>query len=233
LLDDAFVTIPPAYQDEWFGNLFRGHGRDPSWLASLLASDSYMEGYSARRLWQYAATLPDPELARRMRKHATDEARHSKIFSRATLKTFPTLEAPEIRVQLDGNAPNLKAEQLYLEAGWWPSEEEILTSMILVNLFEIKALVLGLMTKPLVIAHAPEANRTILRKMFDAIIRDEADHIDYSADYLERACRSGKRGLVGAALREFTGTMNELTYRELDEPTHLDGVASFPNVIGA
>jgi len=155
------------------------------------------------------------------------------MFARAILKAFPALENRDIRAQLYSNAPDLTAEHLYLEDVWLPTEEETLTSLILVNLFEIKALVLGLMIKPLVVAHAPEANRVVLRKMLDAIITDEANHIDYSADYLELACSSSKGGLVGAALRDFTHTMNDLTYRELDDPTHVDGAASFPGAIGA
>lgn len=216
LLDAAFSEIPPQFEEPWFGNLFRHRGRDPTWVASLLASDSYMEGYSAKRLWQYAAQLGDEKLAHRMRRHAADEARHSKIFGAAILKTFPELASGDLRTDLDRNAPSLTTGQAYLEDGWRPDAEEVLTSLILINLFEIKALVVGMMLKPLVLAHAPEHNRRSLRKMLDLIIRDEASHISYSAAFLEVACVSGQREQIGSALRDFQNTLNQVMRSELD-----------------
>jgi len=92
LIDSTFADVQPAYATTSFGDLFRRRGRDATWVASLLASDSYTEGYSATRLWQYASSLPDPLMGQSLRRHATDEAKHSRFFATALLKTFPQLE---------------------------------------------------------------------------------------------------------------------------------------------
>lgn len=216
LLDEALLAAPPHYTTQWFGDLFRKCGRDASWLASLLASDSYMEGYSGKRLWQYAGLLQDQKLAQRMQEHAMDEVRHSKIFARALIKTFPVLASDELRNDLARNAPTLGTVPTRTLDDPVPDAEEVLTSLILINLFEIKALVLGMLMKPLVIAHSPECNRTVLRKMLDTVIADEACHISYSADFIESACLNGHRDLVRDALRDFQNTLNQVAATELE-----------------
>jgi hypothetical protein len=222
LLDDAFVAAPPHYATQGFGDLFRKCGSDPSWLASLLASDSYMEGYSGRRLWQYAGLLQDQILAQRMRKHAMDEVRHSKIFARTLIKTFPVLASDELRGDLARNVPDLRTVPTRAPDDPVPSAEEVLTSLILVNLFEVKALVLGLLIEPLVIAHSPECNKAVLRKMLDTVIADEARHIAYTAEFIESACVNGQRDFVRNALRDFQNTLNQVAATELDADRRAD-----------
>src|SRR3546814_551491 len=92
-LDEAFADVPPTYACAWFGDLFRKRAREADWVASLLASDSYMEGYSAGRLWQYAGIQSDPGLGDSLRRHGMDEARHSKMFTSVLFKIFPRLES--------------------------------------------------------------------------------------------------------------------------------------------
>lgn len=220
LIDKAFLAEPPVYASQWFGDLFRRRGRDPSWVVSLLAADSYMEGYSAGRLWQYAEKLDDPGLAQAMRRHARDEAKHSRLFSSTIFRAFPSLVDQELRTKLESNAPSFSSiaeRSCELDS---PSPDEVLSSMLLVNLFEIKALVLGMLTKPMVIAHAPNERWDVLRKIFDVIILDEARHIRYSADYLEGACMRGGRSAVEDALRDFQATLNTVTLAELEKDAY-------------
>lgn len=220
LMDDAFIAAPPVYGEKWFGDMFRTLGRNADWVASLMASDSYMEGYSAGRLWQYAGVLDDAPLSQAMLRHADDEARHSRIFTKTLFKTFPSLQTPALHDELSRNAPDLAHHPSYPDDFPCPSEEEILNSMILINLFEIKALVLGKLMQPLAVAHAPEGNKRVVERMLGAIVGDEAHHIRYSADVIEQACRQGHRDFVATALRDFQQTLNEVTARELhDEPT--------------
>lgn len=222
LLDDAFVAAPPVYGEKWFGDLFRTLGRNPNWVASLMASDSYMEGYSAGRLWQYAGVLDNPMLSQSMLRHADDEARHSRIFTKTLFKTFPSLENPTLLDELNRNAPDLDRHPSYPDDFPSPSEEEILNSMILINLFEIKALVLGKLMQPLAVAHAPEDHKRVVSRMLGAIVGDEAHHIRYSADFIEHACQQGHRDVVATALRDFQQTLNEVTARELHDEPPLD-----------
>src|SRR5258706_13707157 len=90
---NACRSSPPPYEKRWFGEEFRSLGRDPSWLAGLLVSDANMEGYSARRLWQYAIAISDNRLSTGMLSHAEDEAKHSRMFARMLFETFPQLKS--------------------------------------------------------------------------------------------------------------------------------------------
>lgn len=216
LIDLAFASVQPAYATQSFGDLFRRRGRDATWVASLLASDSYTEGYSATRLWQYASSLPDKSMELALMRHAKDEAKHSKLFATAVLKTFPQLGGPSLRSSLESNTPNLDqvdVRDLLLNP---PSQDELLSSMLLINLYEVKALFLCMMTKPVALAHAPAENTSGLGKLFDSIAQDEGHHIRYTAAYLEEACNQGHRQVVESMLREFQESINQVTHNDLE-----------------
>lgn len=139
------------------------------------------------------------------------------MFGAALLKTFPSLDEPGLRKNLQNNCPVLSLVEATVHALDPPSDDELLSSMLLVNLFEVKALVLGLLTKPVVIAHAPEENRRSLQKIFDVIIEDEARHIKYSADYIEAACLRGETDIIRCALHDFQATLNQVTMQDLEK----------------
>lgn len=216
LIDSAFADVQPAYATTSFGDLFRRRGRDATWVASLLASDSYTEGYSATRLWQYASSLPDPRMGQSLRRHATDEAKHSKLFATALLKTFPQLESPALRQDLASNTPDLQRVDVRTALLDPPSPEELLSSMLLINLYEVKALFLCMLTKPVTLAHAPHESVPALTPLFDAIAQDEGHHIRYTAAVLERVCQEGHEDMVRAMLRDFQDSINQVTYGDLE-----------------
>lgn len=214
-LERAFLAAPPIFSAEPFGMQFRLRGRDATWVASLLASNSYMEGYSATRLWQYAATLSDTDLARNMNVHASDEARHSRMFSTALFKTFPSLLSEDLRKKMSDNTPTFEDVHARKSELDFPTQVETVNSMILINLFEIKALYLIRLTSPVVLAHAPEHNRPSLQKLFKSIEFDEARHINYSADFLQNACNRGLKEHISVALREFQQSLNHVSNAEV------------------
>lgn len=217
LLDDVCDAEPPAYAQSNFGDVFRLRGRDASWIASLLASDSYMEGYSAGRLWQYASSLSDPILANSIRRHARDEAKHSRMFTASVFKTFPTLDDPALRASLESNSPDLENLETGRHLLDEPTDEELLNSMMLINLYEIKALVLCKLTKPVVIAHAAEESGRSLGQLFSAIEEDECRHISYSARYIEQAVDRFGSNYLRESLISFQNSLNRITRDELHE----------------
>lgn len=217
LLDDVFAAVPPAYAQSRFGNVFRLRGRDASWTASLLASDSYMEGYSASRLWQYADCVPDQVFADSIRRHAQDEAKHSRMFGTSVFAAFPGLEDASLRASLASNTPRLVHEESLPHLLDTPGRDELINAMMLINLYEIKALVLCKLTGPVVIAHAPEHNRQKLQHLFTAIESDESQHIRYSAAFLERTLDEVGTTYARDALVSFQDALNRVTWAELDE----------------
>lgn len=212
-LQRACSCVPPPYSMQWFGETFRHKGRDASWFAGLLVSDAHMEGYSAGRLWQYAERIADPGLSEGMLRHARDEAKHSQLFGRVVVDVFPQLQSAELSGQLASFVPQFPVAAGTLTEA--PAFEELLNSLILINLYEIKALVLGQLLLPLALAHAPEANKKRVSKMLEGILRDEVYHVRYSADFIEAACVAGHQAYVFSALEEFQNTLNGVTEAEL------------------
>lgn len=217
LIDDVFGAVPPAYGLSTFGNAFKLQSRDACWVASLLASDSYMEGYSASRLWQYASCLQDQVLADSLRRHARDEAKHSRMFAASLFKVFPTLEDPALRSSLQSNSPEFDRIQVGPHLLDNPSPQELLNSMALINLHEIKALVLCRLMKPVTLAHAPAKNRPALNRLFANIENDEIHHISYSALYLERALETIGEAYIKELLVSFQHALNLATHNDLQD----------------
>lgn len=216
LIDSALASVRPTYATQSFGDLFRMRGRDATWVASLLASDSYTEGYSATRLWQYASSVPDKVMKASLMRHSKDEAKHSRLFASAVLRVFPQLASPTLKRALWSNTPNLDQVDVREELLDPPSHQELLNSMMLVNLYEVKALFLCLMTKPVALAHAPDKYASGLNKLFDSIAQDEGHHIRYTAAFLEEVCNQGQEHLVESTLREFQESINRVTKDDLE-----------------
>lgn len=218
VLAQALVGNSPPYSKGWFGNDFRRRSRDPEWLISLLLSNVDMEGYSAGRLWEYSTCIPQGAIASGIRKHACDEAKHSRMFARIAFSTFPRIETEQLRVRLQGCAPALN---LTTSVANGESEshdfEELLNSLILLNLFEIKALFLEKLLTPVLLAHAPEANRAYLERVMAIIVRDEVGHIRYTADFLADLANQGYEEHIVVSMREFQAVLNRVTEKELDE----------------
>lgn len=214
-LQRACSSVPPPYGMKWFGDTFRAKARDASWFAGLLVSDAHMEGYSAGRLWQYGERIENDALSQGMLRHARDEAKHAELFGRILLEVFPQLRSSQMSEQLAAYVPRFPVAGGSLSEA--PGEEELLNSLILINLYEIKALVLGQLLQPLALAHAPEASKVKVSRMLEGILRDEVRHVSYSADFIEAACAAGHQAYVFSALEEFQKTLNGITESELLE----------------
>ncbi|PCE33152.1 hypothetical protein [Burkholderia ubonensis] len=218
VLAQALAGNDPPYAKGWFGNDFRRRSRDQEWLISLLLSNVDMEGYSAGRLWEYGARIGQVAMARGIQKHACDEAKHSRMFARIAFSTFPRIETEQLRDRLRGCAPALNLTTPAANGvGESHDFEELLNSLILINLFEIRALFLEKLLTPVLFAHAPEASRGYLERAMAIIVWDEVGHIRYTADFLADLANQGYEEQIIVSMREFQSVLNRLTEKEMDE----------------
>src|SRR5271169_2031084 len=88
-LRDACEASSAPHARAAFGRRFRLLARDPSWFASLLTSDVNLEGYSAFQLWHWAESIRDDHVRELVQAHASDEARHSRMFASLLRILFP------------------------------------------------------------------------------------------------------------------------------------------------
>jgi hypothetical protein len=217
-LDRACESSPPPYGESWFGKEYRRVTRDPSWFASLMVSDVDLEGYSATQLWSYADALGGADFADGLRRHALDEARHSKMFAALLFTIFPQLRSDELTAKLRDKSPDLRpSTSTVLDAPHAGRPfEEVLNSAILINLHEVKALVLEQLLRPVLLAYATPDTVQRVARIADAIISDEVRHIRYSAQFVESAARRGYRDYVIDAIADFQQTVNFVTIDEVE-----------------
>jgi hypothetical protein len=196
-LDLALNQVRPNFETHAYETAFRQNALDQQQFASLLASNLYMEGYSAGRLKQYAGVVDNPQLKSDLFRHAADEARHSRQFFELICLVFPKLVQGAVKDEAERNVIDLDAVSACPAGYPAPPAEEVLNSLILMNLFEIKALILGNMIKPFAVAHAPRSNADQAEAIVTNIARDECHHIAYTARHIDRFI--GQQGPVAIA----------------------------------
>ena len=204
-LDDAL----PNFETPRYQGAFREQAVDRDWFASLLASNLYMEGYSAGRLKQYSGVISgDGTLQRDLARHAHDEARHSLQFYDLLFLVFPHLDTPTLRREAKANVVDLDAITPCPADYPAPSSDELLNSLILMNLFEIKALYLGNYLRPFVRAHAPAAQAREAEAIICGIAGDECHHIAYTARHIDAYVRELGADAVASLMSGFIEQMN-------------------------
>ena len=218
ILSGSFDLTPPPYGKKYFSKEYFRMARNSGWFAGLLISDADIEGYSAGRLWDYTYGVEDQKFKEGMRAHALDEARHSRLFTRMLFRLFPELETEKRSAEMLKMAPDLKPLQKIQTASKdFFTFEEVLNSAILINLYEIKALIMLKLLGPTLTAYCDSSEKTWAKQVTSALIKDEARHIGYTADFIEKACNRGYKNYVSDAVEEFQKALNEVTTGELEE----------------
>lgn len=216
-LNAALTKHPPPYSYNHFATNYRQLAKKPAWFAGLLMSDADLEGYSAKQLWAYSQTLDDPDFAQEMRRHARDEARHARMFGGLLFTLFPHLATEDNTMKLQAMAPKLG----HSTAGEGTARrtvplEESLNSAILINLHEIKALILEQLLTPTLAAYAEASDIQSVTQIAKRLIQDEIEHIRYTAEYIEKAAHSGYQDYIMEAVSDFQRTLNQVTLADLE-----------------
>jgi hypothetical protein len=207
-LECALSNARPNFETFEYRESFRQRAVNRDWFASLLASNLYMEGYSAGRLKQYAGVISDSGFQRDLMRHARDEARHSREFFNLLFLVFPHLDTEGLRAEAESNVIDFDSVTPCPADYPAPSDEELLNSLILMNLFEIKALFLGSFIKPFVIAHAPREDAECAGGIVSGIVRDECYHIAYTAKHIDAFARRLGVRYVADTMASFVDLMN-------------------------
>jgi hypothetical protein len=214
----VFDAASPSYASNLFAREFQRQAKDPSWFASLLVSDCDLEGYSARQLSRYSGEVGDRRVAVGLAAHAADEARHSRMFASLVVEVFPQLRADaDLRDKLRDMAPRLRLGGYGGDLAFDEVDEALLSSMVLINLHEVKALVLEYLLRPLALAHAPVAHRDKVGRQLDVLVADEVQHIRYSAAYIDHAVSHGWRDTVIDMMRDYGQLMDDVTLEEIEQ----------------
>lgn len=213
VLAEALAKEPAYYGREAYIRGFQKAATDAAWFARYLVSNADMEGYSGRQLWHYAQSVEDSALRREMQRHARDELRHSKIFGQLLCLIFPHLDTASVRRRLEAFAPSVETLPKANKATR-RGQEELVMTMALANLHELKALILERLLEPILLAYSPGSVAAKVQSLAATLIRDELRHIHYTAEFLDKCLRTEEAEFVREALFDFHRTLNSVTESE-------------------
>jgi len=221
VLTHAVNVAPPPFAENWFGRRYFELATKAEWFANSLVANAALEGYGATQIWKFSNKIDNESYAAAVRKHSLDESRHSTIFI-----TMLKLVFPGAHIDADSAEAIEKLQPHYSPKSHPPIEkapdgemfsgERLLHELIQVHITEIRALVLQHLLRPTLLAYSPSSSRNRLDALSRSLIRDEARHIEYTAEIFEGAAESGHRDFIfqsfEACMREF----NDLTMIELE-----------------
>lgn len=217
----ACSSNPPPYAKAWYGQLFRELACNPEWFANLLVANAHMEGYSSKQIWDYSQSIADAELANNIRLHALDEARHSKIFPKMLNLTFPEALDEELSFKLKQLSPDLmqwhSSGVASVSNTPLMTEQQVLNTLIQINIFETQALLLQYLLRPPLLAHSSSDVHSRLLRFCSSLIADEIKHIKYTALYIERAMLRGHEEYIYSAMIDFQAMFNQMTLENVEQ----------------
>jgi hypothetical protein len=215
-LQNACNASPPRWDRKHYHDLYRISARDPDWVALSLITSAQSEGEGARHLADMAASTTDPLVAGQMRLHAIDESRHSLGYISMLGIVFPTVADDGLRKRLDLFSPRFNAKSRFTVTPRSPfGFSATVDELIQMNIAEVRTRCHHLLQRPVLLRYCAPAQRERLRQMLDWLLRDENNHIAYTAHLIERAAaadRDAAMTLMLQRMREF----NALTEQELD-----------------
>ncbi len=224
ILNHAFKINKPLFSEDKFSLKYADLSNNDEWFANSLIANSCLEGYGSQQIWNFSNMLDNDEYARRVRRHSLDESKHSTMFISALKLTFPNVldhVDEQTKIKIDEMQPKYSSAH-HPEIEKVPYEErlfevESINQLVQVHITEIRALVLQYMVREAFIKHAPEHNRQKLMNISDILIRDEARHINYSADIFEHyASITGNKDYFYQIFEDRLRDFNLLTQEEID-----------------
>jgi hypothetical protein len=213
----ACTAFPPPFGGRAYGDFYRSSASDPDWVALSLLTAAQGEGEGARHLWDMAACTTDVEVARQIKQHAIDEARHSRLYVTLLGLIFPEAADEKFRKRLGSLSPGYTANSpLVPMAGSPYAYPATVDELIQMNIAEIRTRIYHLLQRPVLLdRYCKTDQRPHVRKILDWLLVDETRHIAYTACLIERAAKASGSGHVTDLMRERVKDFNEITDEEL------------------
>jgi len=215
-LVSACEEHPPAFGRKAYADFYRREARDPDYVALSLATNAQGEGDGAEHLWDLAASTPDPAVARQIQQHAIDEARHSRGYVTLLGLVFPGQVDAALLAKLKKLSPGytwkspLKANKRSAYA-----RPATVDEFIQMNIAEMRTRMQHLFQRPVLLRYTAPERRARVRRILDSLLRDETQHIAYTARLIERAAASAGTARIVALMHERLRDFNEITEGDL------------------
>jgi len=198
-LKRAIADDPPPFGQDAYGEVYREASADAQWLAISLMTNAEREGDGAGRLWSLAACSTDEAVRRQLKRHAIDESHHALAYLSLLDLVFPGIVEPAFRAQLDGLSPRYGTGQRPMPVEGSPyAHAPSLDDYVQMNIAEIRTTIHHGLQRAAIASHCPPANLPRATRILDSLLRDELNHVAYTAILIEqRAAMGSKQALEG------------------------------------
>lgn len=214
----ATGMFPPPYADERYAVDYQRQACDPSWLSSCLVANAVKEADGARQLSLFAGRIPPdrPALADAIIRHATDEAKHARVFLELVYTVFPEAEISDrLSSDLQAHLPSPPIRIVVSDRAFY-SVDQLIDEISQINIGEIRTRINQLILRSVLVAHAPLAQQMRARQIICNLLRDEQKHIAYTAEILESFVLNGHGEFFDDIYLHRFCRFNERTVRELN-----------------
>jgi hypothetical protein len=172
------------------------------------------EGQRATKLWSLAMLAKSKQERQLLKRHACDESDHALAYLEIIDLVFPGAIDPDFRSELNQLSPQYSIRQELPKSddaaeSIRPSVEQYLQ----INFEEVRTTILQVNLRPPLTAHCPAENKRQAERLMNAVLRDELNHVAYTAMLIERGARdaAGKvfQKLFCKALHDFNRATSE------------------------
>jgi hypothetical protein len=215
-LDQAMRDEPPPFGTREYRLIYRSLSAEPRWMGISLITNAEREGDGSRRLWSLAACARDERQRALLKRHACDESRHALIYLALLHLSFPGAVSREFATELRQLSPGFVMRmELFPVPGSPYARVPTIDDFLQMNIAEIRTAIHHTMQRPMLAQHCPPAQLARITAMHDALLRDELNHIAYTALLVEEIGRDADPVRLAALFRKRLHDFNTITTDEL------------------
>ena len=215
IIRDSFSEAVPPFLQQWYGDRYRSFALSAEWLAHSFVANAVKEAEGAVKLWRIAGEARNLPFAAAVVTHASDEARHARMYMAMLDLAFPGALEGETRESVAAMFPAYRRNSAPPEDVPPRPLESLLDDLVQMNIGEIRTRIHQMLLRPVALAVAPPANRDRLVSILDRIYADEGSHIIYTAETLERYAGAGSEDRIRSLYRRRLADFSAITIEEV------------------
>lgn len=229
---EAFSDSDPVFTRQKYGEFFwHCASTVPGWLAQVVLANAQAESEgSAKLLLLWETVGYNKEIEAKVRLHAIDESRHSRLFLQLAQLAFPFLFDPSDLEQINTLLPDVRKIE-WKKADHQISEDLLIDHLVQMNIGEIRTRIHMKLLAPVIHAFAPEENKPRVQQILLGLLMDEVRHIGYTANLMEKWARSGDADLIRQLYKQRLQEFHLITIQQTEAAVRDFGQGRFPELL--
>jgi hypothetical protein len=231
-VQQAFAEVDPVFLRPRYSEFFwHCSSTVPGWLPQVALGNAQAESDGSAKLLNLWQDMDfDREIEDQVLFHATDEARHSRLFVKLVEMTFPGVFDEGFLSRYRGALTKIDKAKL-IKSATLIDAEALIDHLVQMNMGEIRTRLHMELIAPVLHAFTPDDSKGTLQQVLQGLAHDEVVHIGYIAGILERMCSSGDRELVQSLYTRRLHDFNVFTRDQTEGAVAQFGSGRFPDLL--